>query len=139
MRTYVHTYIHTHIHIQYICIQYIYAYIQYRYTPETPWPHGDGLLVAGLFFTDYPPSWEKTPVRRVSAWPPQYRPTPRSPAPHDPTNDTSIFKWGQITSSGVRLRTSIGVRLLQVGSDYVLQVGSDYFKWGQITSSGVRF
>ena len=24
-------------------------------------PHGDGLLVAGLFFTDYPPSWEKTP------------------------------------------------------------------------------
>ena len=24
-------------------------------------PHGDGLLVAGLFFTDYPPSWEKIP------------------------------------------------------------------------------
>ena len=23
--------------------------------------HGDGLLVAGLFFTDYPPSWEKIP------------------------------------------------------------------------------
>ena len=27
-----------------------------------PRPHGDGLLVAGLFFTDYPPpSWEKIP------------------------------------------------------------------------------
>ena len=25
-------------------------------------PHGDGLLVAGLFFTDYPPSWEKNPL-----------------------------------------------------------------------------
>ena len=25
------------------------------------WPHGDGLLMAGLFFTDYPPSWEKIP------------------------------------------------------------------------------
>ena len=25
------------------------------------WPHGGGLLVAGLFFTDYPPSWEKIP------------------------------------------------------------------------------
>ena len=24
-------------------------------------PHGDGLLVAGLFFTDYPPSWKKIP------------------------------------------------------------------------------
>ena len=24
-------------------------------------PHGDGLLVAGLFFTDYLPSWEKIP------------------------------------------------------------------------------
>ena len=24
-------------------------------------PHGDGLLVAGLLFTDYPPSWEKIP------------------------------------------------------------------------------
>ena len=24
-------------------------------------PHGEGLLVAGLFFTDYPPSWEKIP------------------------------------------------------------------------------
>ena len=24
-------------------------------------PRGDGLLVAGLFFTDYPPSWEKIP------------------------------------------------------------------------------
>ena len=24
-------------------------------------PHGDGLLVAGLFFADYPPSWEKIP------------------------------------------------------------------------------
>ena len=24
-------------------------------------PHGDGLLVAGLFFIDYPPSWEKIP------------------------------------------------------------------------------
>ena len=23
--------------------------------------HGDGLLVAGLFFTDNPPSWEKIP------------------------------------------------------------------------------
>ena len=23
--------------------------------------HGDGLLVAGLLFTDYPPSWEKIP------------------------------------------------------------------------------
>ena len=27
----------------------------------TSWPHGDGLVVAGLFFTDYPPSWEKIP------------------------------------------------------------------------------
>ena len=26
-----------------------------------PRSHGDGLLVAGLFFTDYPPSWEKIP------------------------------------------------------------------------------
>ena len=25
------------------------------------WPHGDGLLVVGLFFTDYPPSLEKIP------------------------------------------------------------------------------
>ena len=24
-------------------------------------PHGDGLLVAVLFFTDYPPSWGKIP------------------------------------------------------------------------------
>ena len=24
-------------------------------------PHGDGLLVAGLFFTNYPPSREKIP------------------------------------------------------------------------------
>ena len=24
-------------------------------------PHGDGLLVAGLFFTNYPPIWEKIP------------------------------------------------------------------------------
>ena len=24
-------------------------------------PHGDGLLVAELLFTDYPPSWEKIP------------------------------------------------------------------------------
>ena len=24
-------------------------------------PHGDGLLVAELFFTNYPPSWEKIP------------------------------------------------------------------------------
>ena len=24
-------------------------------------PHGDGLLLAGLFFTNYTPSWEKTP------------------------------------------------------------------------------
>ena len=25
------------------------------------WPHGDGLLMVGLLFTDYPPSWEKIP------------------------------------------------------------------------------
>ena len=30
------------------------------YTPCSR-PHGDGLLVMGLFFTDYPPSWEKIP------------------------------------------------------------------------------
>ena len=28
-------------------------------------PMGDGLLVAGLFFTDYPPSWEKIPLLRT--------------------------------------------------------------------------
>ena len=29
------------------------------YRSRGPRPHGDGLLVAGLLFTDYPPSWEK--------------------------------------------------------------------------------
>ena len=32
------------------------------------WPHGDGLLVAGLFFTDYPPSWEKIPLLRTRGY-----------------------------------------------------------------------
>ena len=31
-------------------------------------PHGDGLLVAGLFFTDYPPSWEKIPLLRTRGY-----------------------------------------------------------------------
>ena len=31
-------------------------------------PYGDGLLVAGLFFTDYPPSWEKIPLLRTRGY-----------------------------------------------------------------------
>ena len=31
-------------------------------------PHGDGLLVAGLFFTNYPPSWEKIPLLRTRGY-----------------------------------------------------------------------
>ena len=36
--------------------------VMYHNPPIGLRPHGDGLLVAGLFFTDYPPSWEKNPT-----------------------------------------------------------------------------
>ena len=37
------------------------SYVADIRTHNSRWPHGDSLLVAGLFFTDYPPSWEKIP------------------------------------------------------------------------------
>ena len=48
------------------CFDSAYAYLHIAHVVDSCVfsvlrPHGDGLLVAGLFFTDYPPSWEKIP------------------------------------------------------------------------------